>query len=54
MGPMKLLPNEAKVNEMIKKQGVPLGAIVSFPNEITNPRGFLKCDGSTFSQETLP
>ncbi|WP_075321160.1 phage tail-collar fiber domain-containing protein, partial [Histophilus somni] len=34
--------------------GVPLGAIVAFPKAITNPTGFLKCDGSTIDQRTYP
>ena len=34
--------------------GVPLGAIVSFPRAVTNPVGFLRADGSTFSQQTFP
>lgn len=34
--------------------GVPLGAVVSFPRAMTNPIGFLRADGSTFSQQTFP
>ncbi|EOX4865903.1 TPA: phage tail protein [Haemophilus influenzae] len=34
--------------------GVPIGAIVSFPRAVTNPVGFLRADGSTFSQQTFP
>ena len=34
--------------------GVPLGAVVSFPRAVTNPVGFLRADGSTFSQQTFP
>ncbi|WP_075291736.1 phage tail-collar fiber domain-containing protein [Histophilus somni] len=34
--------------------GVPLGAIVAFPKAITNPTGFLKCDGTTIDQRTYP
>lgn len=34
--------------------GVPLGAVVSFPRAVTNPIGFLRADGSTFSQQTFP
>ncbi|WP_249961508.1 phage tail-collar fiber domain-containing protein [Histophilus somni] len=34
--------------------GVPLGAIVAFPKAITNPTGFLKCDGSEINQQTYP
>ena len=34
--------------------GVPIGAVVSFPRAVSNPVGFLKADGSTFSQQTFP
>ncbi|HHX0517383.1 TPA: pyocin knob domain-containing protein [Haemophilus influenzae] len=34
--------------------GVPLGAVVSFPRAVTNPVGFLKADGTTFNQQTFP
>ncbi|HHU4158141.1 TPA: pyocin knob domain-containing protein [Haemophilus influenzae] len=34
--------------------GVPLGAVVSFPRAVTNPIGFLRADGSTFNQKTFP
>lgn len=34
--------------------GVPIGAVVSFPRAVTNPVGFLKADGSTFNQQTFP
>lgn len=34
--------------------GVPIGAVVSFPHAVTNPVGFLRADGSTFSQQTFP
>ncbi|WP_423994123.1 pyocin knob domain-containing protein [Haemophilus influenzae] len=34
--------------------GLPLGAVVSFPRAVTNPVGFLRADGSTFSQQTFP
>lgn len=34
--------------------GVPIGAVVSFPRAMTNPVGFLRADGSTFSQQTFP
>ncbi|MEX4380069.1 hypothetical protein MZA96_09950 [Haemophilus influenzae] len=33
--------------------GVPLGAVVSFPRAVTNPVGFLKADGTTFNQTNL-
>ncbi|BBF07616.1 hypothetical protein CHBNIII7_14990 [Haemophilus influenzae] len=34
--------------------GVPIGAVVSFPRAVTNPVGFLRADGSTFSQQSFP
>ncbi len=34
--------------------GLPLGAVVSFPRAVTNPVGFLRADGSTFRQQTFP
>ncbi|MCK9052850.1 pyocin knob domain-containing protein [Haemophilus influenzae] len=34
--------------------GVPLGAVVSFPRAVTNPVGFLRADGTTFNQQTFP
>ncbi|MCK8943223.1 pyocin knob domain-containing protein [Haemophilus influenzae] len=34
--------------------GVPIGVVVSFPRAVTNPVGFLRADGSTFSQQTFP
>ncbi|HHF3792086.1 TPA: tail fiber protein [Haemophilus influenzae] len=34
--------------------GVPIGAVVSFPRAMTNPIGFLRADGSTFSQQSFP
>ncbi|HHF4197719.1 TPA: pyocin knob domain-containing protein [Haemophilus influenzae] len=34
--------------------GVPIGAVVSFPRAVTNPVGFLRADGLTFSQQTFP
>lgn len=34
--------------------GVPIGAVASFPRAVTNPVGFLKADGSTFNQQTFP
>lgn len=42
------------VEALGKDTGVPLGSIIAFPREITNPTGFLKCDGSTFSSSTYP
>ncbi|HHF4621577.1 TPA: tail fiber protein, partial [Haemophilus influenzae] len=43
--------SEYAVGEAAKK-GLPLGAVVSFPRAVTNPLGFLRADGSTFSQQT--
>ena len=34
--------------------GVPIGAVVSFPRAVTNPVGFLQADGTTFNQQTFP
>ena len=34
--------------------GVPIGAVVSFPRSVTNPVGFLRADGTTFNQQTFP
>lgn len=45
--------SEYAVGEAVKK-GLPLGAVVSFPRAVTNPVGFLRADGSTFSQQTFP
>ncbi len=36
------------------KKGLPLGAIVAFPKEVTNPNGFLKANGTTFSSSAFP
>ncbi|WP_432718596.1 tail fiber protein [Haemophilus influenzae] len=38
----------------LNTDGVPIGAVVSFPRAVTNPVGFLRADGSTFSQQTFP
>ncbi|HHF7293970.1 TPA: phage tail protein [Haemophilus influenzae] len=45
--------SEYAVGEAAKK-GLPLGAVVSFPRAVTNPIGFLRADGSTFSQQSFP
>ncbi|WP_112082728.1 tail fiber protein [Haemophilus influenzae] len=45
--------SEYAVGEAAKK-GVPIGAVVSFPRAVTNPIGFLRADGSTFSQQSFP
>ncbi|MCK8949587.1 pyocin knob domain-containing protein [Haemophilus influenzae] len=34
--------------------GVPIGAVVSFPRAVTNPVGFLKANGTTFNQQSFP
>ena len=34
--------------------GVPIGAVVSFPRAVSNPVGFLRADGTTFNQQTFP
>ena len=34
--------------------GLPVGSIVSFPKNIPQPAGFLKCLGGTFSRQTYP
>ncbi|TEW31381.1 hypothetical protein E2R48_00535 [Histophilus somni] len=36
------------------KKGLPVGAIVAFPRAVANPVGFLKCDGTTFTQSLYP
>ena len=36
------------------KKGLPVGAIVAFPKEFTNPNGFLKANGTTFSSSAFP
>ncbi|MFT0804696.1 phage tail protein, partial [Avibacterium paragallinarum] len=41
------------VNDKIKSI-IPVGAVVAFPNAVQNPHGFLRCDGSSFGQETYP
>ena len=33
---------------------MPIGAVVSFPRSVTNPVGFLRADGLTFSQQSFP
>ena len=38
----------------LNTDGIPIGAVVSFPRAVTNPLGFLRADGSTFSQQTFP
>ena len=35
-------------------KGLPVGAVIGFPREITSQEGFLKADGSTFAQATYP
>ena len=38
----------------LNSDGIPVGAIVSFPKSVTNPEGFLKANGTTFAQNTFP
>lgn len=38
----------------LNTDGIPVGAVVSFPRVITNPVGFLKANGTTFNQQTFP
>lgn len=36
------------------KKGLPVGSVVAFPRAVTNPIGFLKCDGTSFTQSLYP
>ena len=38
----------------LNTDGIPVGAVVSFPRAVTNPVGFLRADGSTFNAQTFP
>ena len=38
----------------LNTDGIPVGAVVSFPRVVTNPVGFLKANGTTFNQQTFP
>ena len=38
----------------LNTDGIPIGAVVSFPRAVTNPVGFLKANGTTFNQQTFP
>ena len=38
----------------LNTDGIPIGAVVSFPRAVTNPVGFLRADGTTFNQQTFP
>lgn len=38
----------------LNTDGIPVGAMVSFPRVVTNPVGFLKANGTTFNQQTFP
>ena len=40
--------------EKLNTDGIPIGAVVSFPRAVTNPVGFLKANGTTFNQQTFP
>lgn len=36
------------------KKGLPVGSVVAFPRAVANPVGFLKCDGTSFTQSLYP
>ncbi|MBJ7794094.1 tail fiber protein, partial [Neisseria meningitidis] len=38
----------------LNSDGIPVGAIVSFPKAVRNPAGYLKANGTTFAQNTFP
>ncbi len=38
----------------LNSDGIPVGAIVSFPKAVQNPAGYLKADGTAFEQNTFP
>ncbi|WP_439652321.1 pyocin knob domain-containing protein [Neisseria basseii] len=38
----------------LNSDGIPAGAIVSFPKAVQNPAGYLKADGTAFEQNTFP
>ncbi|BBF12477.1 hypothetical protein CHBNV1_10510 [Haemophilus influenzae] len=38
----------------LNTDGIPIGAVVSFPRAVSNPVGFLRADGTTFNQQTFP
>ncbi|HEZ5198943.1 TPA: tail fiber protein [Neisseria meningitidis] len=38
----------------LNSDGIPVGAIVSFPKAVRNPAGYLRADGTTFAQNTFP
>nr|WP_118813962.1 pyocin knob domain-containing protein [Neisseria lactamica] len=37
----------------LNSDGIPVGAIVSFPKAVRNPAGYLRADGTTFAQNTF-
>ena len=39
---------------LAKSASMPVGAVVAFPRSVANPEGYLKADGSTFTQATYP
>ena len=45
--------SEFAVGEAAKK-GLPIGSIVAFPTAVTNPKGFLRANGSTFNASAFP
>lgn len=38
----------------LNSDGIPVGAVVSFPKAVQNPAGYLRADGTTFAQNTFP
>lgn len=38
----------------LNSDGIPVGAIVSFPKAVQNPAGYLKANGTTFARNTFP
>nr|WP_306807996.1 tail fiber protein [Neisseria meningitidis] len=38
----------------LNSDGIPVGAIVSFPKAVRNPAGYLRADSTTFAQNTFP
>lgn len=37
-----------------EKNALPVGAVIAFPQSVTNPTGFLLADGSTFEKDAFP
>ncbi len=38
----------------LNSDGIPVGAVVSFPKAVQNPAGYLRADGTTFDSRTFP